>query len=80
MIGIPRSAGQDKVTRAMDAAPSIEAGQVLLPRNAPWLSDLLAEAGAFPNGAHDDQLDPLFDAVADIILERGQGYDFKLNL
>ena len=80
VIGIPRAAGQDKVTRAMDAAPSIESGQVLLPRDAPWLSDLLAEAGAFPNGAHDDQLDPLFDAVADIILERGQGYDFKLNL
>lgn len=67
--GIPMLAIQrdrDKVTRAYDAAPMIESGNVLLPRDAPWLSDLLAEAMTFPNGAHDDQLDPLFDAVADM--------------
>lgn len=72
VIGIQRKPGEDKVTRAMDAAPSIEAGQVLLPRNAPWLSDFLAETGAFPNGAHDDQVDPMADAVADIVLRRGE--------
>lgn len=76
VIGIPRPAGHDKVTRAMDAAPSIEAGQVVLPRNAPWMSDFLAEAGAFPNGAHDDQIDPMCDAVSDIVLRRGGGYDW----
>lgn len=68
--GIPMLAIQrdrDKVTRAYDAAPMIESGNVLLPRDAPWLSDLLAEATTFPNGAHDDQLDPLFDAVADML-------------
>lgn len=65
MLAIQRD--RDKVTRAMDAAPMIESGNVLLPRNAPWLSDLLAEASSFPNGAHDDQLDPLFDAVADML-------------
>lgn len=70
--GIQRAAGQDKVSRAMDAAPSIEAGLVMLPKDAPWLSDLLAEAGAFPNGANDDQIDPLCDAVADMILGKGK--------
>ena len=68
--GIPMLAIQrdrDKVTRAYDAAPMIESGNVLLPRDAPWLSDLLAEATVFPNGQHDDQLDPLFDAVADML-------------
>ncbi|RJL15275.1 phage terminase large subunit [Paracoccus siganidrum] len=70
VIGIPRAT--DKVTRAMDAAPSIESGQVLLPRNAPWLSEFLAEASAFPNGTNDDQLDPLFDAVAEIVLRKGE--------
>jgi predicted phage terminase large subunit-like protein len=65
MIAIQRD--RDKITRAYDAAPMIESGNVLLPRDAPWLSDLLAEASAFPNGAHDDQLDPLFDAVADML-------------
>jgi predicted phage terminase large subunit-like protein len=64
---IPIGRDRDKVTRAYDAAPSIEAGNVLLPRQAAWLSDFLAEASVFPNGAHDDQLDPLFDAVAELI-------------
>lgn len=72
VIGIPRRAGEDKVTRAMDAAPSIEAGLVMLPRQATWLSDFLAETGAFPNGAHDDQCDPMMDAVSDIVLRRGE--------
>jgi predicted phage terminase large subunit-like protein len=57
---------RDKVSRAHDAAPFIEAGNVLLPETAPWVSGLLAEAEAFPGGAHDDQLDPMFDAIGDV--------------
>lgn len=71
--GIPVIAIQrdrDKITRAYDAAPMIESGNVLLPRSAPWLSDFLAEASAFPNGAHDDQLDPMMDAVSDMLQGR----------
>lgn len=64
MIPIPRST--DKVSRAMDAAPMVESGNVLLPRDAPWLSDLLAEAAAFPNGKNDDMIDPMMDAIADM--------------
>lgn len=64
IVGIQRNI--DKVTRALDAAPVIETGNVYLPQNASWLGDLLAEASAFPNGKHDDQLDPLFDAVTDV--------------
>lgn len=58
---------KDKVTRAYDVAPVIEAGRVFLPANAPWLSDLLAETTVFPNGKHDDQVDPLLDAVDELI-------------
>jgi len=65
VVPIPRST--DKLTRAMDAAPLVQSGNVLLPENADWLSEFLAEAGVFPNGAHDDQLDPMMDAVADIL-------------
>jgi len=68
--GIPVIAIQrdrDKITRAYDAAPMVEAGNVMLPRSAPWLSELLAEASAFPNGAHDDILDPMMDAISDIL-------------
>ena len=64
VLGIQRST--DKLTRVMDAAPYIESGNVLLPSKAPWLSDFLAECSAFPNGAHDDQIDPMCDAVAEV--------------
>lgn len=60
------SRGRDKYLRALDAAPTISAGMVWLPREAPWLSDLLEEARSFPNGAHDDQLDPLMDAIEEL--------------
>lgn len=69
VIGIKRDI--DKLTRAYDVAPMIESGNVVLLRSCPHLSDMLAEATAFPNGAHDDTLDPMMDAVSDIL--RGSG-------
>ena len=63
--GIQRD--KDKITRAMDAIPLIEAGNAILPANAPWLSDYLKEFSAFPNGAHDDQIDPTCDAINDMM-------------
>lgn len=72
--GIQRSV--DKVTRVMDVAPSVEAGLVLLPRKAAFLSDFLSETAAFPNGKNDDQVDPLSDAVADIVLKHGESYSW----
>jgi predicted phage terminase large subunit-like protein len=63
---VPVQRTRDKLTRAYDAAPFIESGNVILLRDVPHLSDMLAEASAFPKGAHDDTLDPMLDAVADI--------------
>lgn len=63
---IPVQRNKDKLSRGYDAAPFIESGNVLLPQDAPWLSDLLAEASTFPGGAHDDQLDPMFDAIGNV--------------
>ena len=74
--GLPMQAIQrdrDQITRAYDAAPMVEAGNVLLPRDAPWLSDFLAEATAFPNAAHDDMLDPMMDAVSDMLQGKSGG-------
>lgn len=65
IIGIQRST--DKVERAFDTAPFVESQNVLFPSEAAFLSDLLSELSAFPNGAHDDQVDPLMDAVKDIL-------------
>lgn len=67
VVGIQR--GTDKVTRAMDVVPQIQAGNVMLPDSAPWLSDLLSEATGFPNATHDDILDPLMDAISDMLIE-----------
>ena len=64
MIGIKRD--RDKITRAYDASPFVESGNVVLLQDVPHLADFLAEASAFPNGAHDDTLDPMMDAVADM--------------
>ena len=74
VVGIQRKAGHDKVTRAMDVVPSIEAGLVLLPEDAPWLSDFLSETSVFPAGKHDDQIDPMCDAIADMVLGRDKKY------
>lgn len=64
VIAVQRN--KDKISRGHDAAPFIESGSVLLPMDAPWLSDFLSEAETFPNGSHDDQLDPMFDAIEDV--------------
>ena len=50
---------EDKVTRMSAQSAKIEAGCVLVPERAPWLEDFKAEIMAFPNVAHDDQIDSL---------------------
>ena len=49
----------DKIARANAVSPTIEAGNVYLPENAPWVADFLDEIEHFPNGVHDDQVDVL---------------------
>ena len=61
---IPVQRNNDKVSRAYDAAPFMESGNVLIHQDAPWLSEFLDEVSSFPAGAHDDQLDPMFDAIS----------------
>ena len=53
----------EKEARLLAQAPKFEAGQVLLPREAPWLGVYLAELLAFPNGRHDDQVDSTSQAL-----------------
>ena len=47
----------DKYTRAIPAAARYESGAFYHLEGAPWRKDLEAELMAFPNGAHDDQVD-----------------------
>lgn len=49
----------DKVTRASHQSVAAEAGQIFLPRAAPWLADFRNEVAQFPNGSFDDQVDSM---------------------
>ncbi len=63
--GIKRSI--DKVSRANNTSPQIEAGNVLVPQEVPWIDDYIDEFNNFPAGANDDQCDPTFDAIEDML-------------
>jgi len=54
-----------KVARAAAVSPLVEAGNVFLPHPlfAPWVNDFIEECIAFPNGAHDDQVDAMTQAL-----------------
>jgi predicted phage terminase large subunit-like protein len=54
-----------KVARAAAVSPLIEAGNVYLPhpQHAPWVNDFVEECAAFPNGAHNDQVDAMTQAL-----------------
>jgi predicted phage terminase large subunit-like protein len=49
----------EKIVRLEAGSAIIEGGHVLIPTNAPWLDDFLAEILSFPNGRFDDQVDSL---------------------
>jgi predicted phage terminase large subunit-like protein len=53
----------DKQARLLAQSPKFEAGQVLLPREAPWLAVYVGELLAFPHGSHDDQVDSTSQAL-----------------
>lgn len=65
--GIQRN--KDKITRAYDTAPQMEAGNVMLMPSHECLSDLMHELTTFPSAAHDDTVDPIMDAVQDMLNE-----------
>jgi predicted phage terminase large subunit-like protein len=54
---------RDKISRAYDTVPYIEQGRVYLNKNINSIDDLEIELAAFPNGKHDDTIDPLMDAI-----------------
>lgn len=61
VLGVPLPIGikpdGDKLVRMEAQCARFEAGQVHLPKEAPWLGEFLHELLAFPNGRHDDQVD-----------------------
>ena len=53
----------DKLERLISQIDLFEGGSVLLPKNAPWLEEFVAELLSFP-GRHDDQVDALAQGLA----------------
>lgn len=63
---------KDKLTRLYDVQSYIESGRVFLPKNAAWTGVFLQECEAFKSDmthAHDDQVDPMIDAIVDMLLD-----------
>lgn len=58
-------ASTDKTARLAETGTlaAMEAGQVLLPEDAPWLDEFVTELTSFPAAAHDDQVDALVWAM-----------------
>jgi predicted phage terminase large subunit-like protein len=56
---IPIRPVNDKATRMATETPKLQAGNLILPKVAPWIDDFTIEYLAFPNGKHDDQIDAL---------------------
>jgi predicted phage terminase large subunit-like protein len=61
---IPVTPKGSKTVRARAIAPYVEAGDVHLPARAPWLPAFLEELSSFDQGAFDDQVDALSQALA----------------
>jgi predicted phage terminase large subunit-like protein len=54
-----------KIARVAAVSPLVEAGNIYLPHPqfAPWVEDSIEECVQFPNGAHDDQVDAMTQAL-----------------
>jgi hypothetical protein len=60
---VPVSPEGGKHSRAAAVSHLIEAGRVWLPKYESWVEEFLKEAGAFPAGKHDDQVDATSQAL-----------------
>lgn len=69
---VPVTPHESKYARASAVSPFIESGNVFLPIAEIQLFDteeLINEAAAFPNDAHDDQVDAASQALAELLLD-----------
>lgn len=69
---LPRNPTDSKYGRAVAVAPVVEAGNALLPDPLIAMFDteaFIGETAAFPNDAHDDQVDATSQALAEMFLD-----------
>jgi predicted phage terminase large subunit-like protein len=63
---VPVKATASKIARVEAICGTLEAGKVLLPKEAPWLNDFLIEALSFPLGRSDDALDAFTICISEL--------------
>ena len=61
-----------KMARVQAVLGAIESGNVHLPKHKRFTGDFVEECCAFPNAAHDDQVDAMSQALNRLIYQRGQ--------
>jgi predicted phage terminase large subunit-like protein len=59
----------EKPMRLRNVSAIVEAGQIFLPLQAPWLEDFLHELTMFPAGRYDDQVDSFSQALSKAFLD-----------
>jgi predicted phage terminase large subunit-like protein len=79
---IPVNPEGSKEARAAAVSPFIEAGNVHLPSPeiAAWVGDFIEECAAFPNAAHDDQVDAMSQALDRLYLHGSTVEDYLNQL
>ena len=78
--GIERN--KDKYTRVMEVVSYIESGYVMIPEQAEWVNDFVHECEVFTSDdthTHDDQIDPMCDAINDMLSNRKPKGFFDLD-
>lgn len=70
-----------KIARAHAAAPFIEAGNVYLPHPAiaPWVWAFIESCAAFPNAAHDDDVDSMTQALKRLLATPARSGNFRTS-
>lgn len=66
----------DKYTRVSDTVGYIESGYVKIPESASWVHEFITECEAFTaddTHAFDDQIDPMCDAISDMLANKRKG-------
>lgn len=76
---IPINPKESKVARAQAITPQIESGNVFLPKDKTFTYDLIEECASFPNGAHDDMVDSMSQALNRMETEK-RGMISSVNL
>lgn len=71
---IPVNPKGTKIARVSAVTPLIEAGNVYLPDPSicPWINEFIEECASFPNGAHDDQVDAMSQALSRLMYSRNE--------